>query len=93
MERIQRATEVIQGMEHLSYEDRLRKLGMLSMEKRSLQRYLRAAFQYLKRDRKKEGDRQDEGNGFKLKEGRFGLDIGKKFFHSKGGEALAQVAQ
>jgi len=32
-------------------------------------------------------------NGFKLKEGRFSLDIKKKIFYSEGGEALEQVAQ
>ena len=32
------------------------------------------------------------GNGFKPKEGRFRLDIRKKFFYSKGSEALEQVA-
>jgi len=32
-------------------------------------------------------------NGFILKEGRFRLDVRKKFFHNKGGEVLAQVPQ
>jgi len=31
-----RAIEMIQGMEHLSYDDRLRDLGLLSLEKRRL---------------------------------------------------------
>ena len=32
-------------------------------------------------------------NGFKLKEGRFRLDLRKKFFYNEGGETLEQVAQ
>ena len=48
---------MIQGMEHLSYKDRLRELGLFSLEKRILLGDLRAAFQYVKRGYKKEGDR------------------------------------
>jgi len=44
-----RATEVIRGLEHLSYEDRLWHLGFFILEKRRLWEALTVAFQYLKR--------------------------------------------
>ena len=39
---------MIQGLEHLSYEDRWRELGLFSLEKTRLWGDLRVAFQYLK---------------------------------------------
>jgi len=33
------------------------------------------------------------GNGFKLKEGRFRMDVKEEIFYSEGGEALEQAAQ
>jgi len=73
-------------MEHLLYGDRLRELGLFSLEKRRLQGGLRAA--YLQGGCKKEGDRlfsrvccdRTRGNGFKLKEEKLRLDITKNFF-------------
>ena len=73
-------------LEHLSYEERLRELGLLSVEKRRLWGDLRAAFQYLKGPARKlerdylQGHDRTRGNDFKLKEGRFRLDTRKKFF-------------
>ena len=64
---------MIRGMEHLSYEERLREL--FSMKKRRHWGDHIADFQYLKGAYKKDGDKsfkraccnRTKGNGFKLK--------------------------
>ncbi|KAJ7403500.1 hypothetical protein BTVI_76466 [Pitangus sulphuratus] len=55
LERVQvRSTKMIRGMEHLSYEERLRKLALFISEKRRLRSHLVVAFQYLKEAYKKD---------------------------------------
>lgn len=51
-----RATKTIRGMKHLSYDDKLRELGLITLEKRRLCEDLRAAFRYLKGANKKDGE-------------------------------------
>ncbi|PKU43805.1 hypothetical protein llap_5871 [Limosa lapponica baueri] len=91
---IQRCSaKMIRGLEHSCYEDRLKELGLFSLEKRSLWGDLIAAVKalkvcYLKGASEKDGNRlfnrmfsdRTRGNVFNLKEVRFRLDIREKFF-------------
>jgi len=79
---------MIRGLEHLSYEEWLRELGLFSLEKRRFQGHLIAAFQCLKGTSKKAGEQiftracsdRTRGNDFKPEEGRSRLKIRSKFF-------------
>ncbi|CAM5091879.1 unnamed protein product [Eretmochelys imbricata] len=93
LEQVQRrATRMIRGMENLSYERRLRELGLFSLTKRRLRGDMIALYNYIRGINTREGEElfklstnvDTRTNGYKLATRKFRLEIRRRFLTIRG---------
>jgi len=92
---------MIRGLEHLSYEERLRELDFFSLKERKIRGELINAYKYFKGRCQEDGARlisvvpsnRARGNGYKTEAYKVSSEHEEDILHLEGDGALEQAAQ